>query len=35
MSYRLACEAAGTFAGVGAVAGTLGVEGCEPRRPCR
>ncbi len=33
MSYRLACEASGTFVGVGAVAGTLGVEGCEPAEP--
>lgn len=33
MSYRLACEASATFAGVGAVAGTLGVDGCDPAVP--
>lgn len=33
MSYRLACEAAGTFAAVGVVAGSLGVEGCDPAQP--
>lgn len=33
MSYRLACEASGTFVGVGAVAGTLGIDTCDPAEP--
>lgn len=33
MSYRLACEASGTFVGVGAVAGTLGIDDCDPAEP--
>lgn len=33
MSYRLACELADRIAGIGVVAGTLGVEGCRPSRP--
>jgi len=33
MSHRLACELADRIAGIGVVAGTLGVDGCEPARP--
>ena len=33
MSYRLACELADRVVGVGVVAGTLGVDGCEPSQP--
>jgi polyhydroxybutyrate depolymerase len=33
MSYRLACELSGRIVGVGVVAGTLGVDRCEPARP--
>lgn len=33
MSYRLACELADRIAGIGVVAGTLGVEDCSPSRP--
>jgi polyhydroxybutyrate depolymerase len=33
MSYRLACELSDRVAGIGVVAGTLGVEPCEPAQP--
>jgi polyhydroxybutyrate depolymerase len=33
MSYRLACELADRIVGIGAVAGTLGVEACAPSQP--
>lgn len=33
MSYRLACELGDRIAAVGVVAGTLGVEACDPARP--
>jgi polyhydroxybutyrate depolymerase len=33
MSYRLACELADRIVGIGVVAGTLGVDGCEPAQP--
>lgn len=33
MSYRLACEAADIFHSIAAVAGTDGMERCEPSRP--
>ena len=33
MSYRLACELADRVVGIGVVAGTLGVETCEPSQP--
>jgi polyhydroxybutyrate depolymerase len=33
MSYRLACELADRIVAIGAVAGTLGVEGCAPSQP--
>lgn len=33
MSYRLACELADRIVGVGVVAGTLGVETCDPTQP--
>jgi polyhydroxybutyrate depolymerase len=33
MSYRLACELAGRIAGIGVVAGVLGVETCDPSQP--
>jgi polyhydroxybutyrate depolymerase len=33
MSYRLACELADRIVGIGVVAGTLGVDRCEPERP--
>ena len=33
MSYRLACELADRVVGIGAVAGTLGVDRCEPDWP--
>jgi polyhydroxybutyrate depolymerase len=33
MAYRLACERAGTFAGIGVVAGTLVTSPCSPSRP--
>jgi polyhydroxybutyrate depolymerase len=33
MSYRLACELANRVVGIGVVAGTLGVEQCQPERP--
>lgn len=33
MSYRLACELSDRIAGIGVVAGTLGVEGCDPDQP--
>jgi polyhydroxybutyrate depolymerase len=33
MSYRLACELADRVVGIGAVAGTLGVEPCRPAQP--
>jgi polyhydroxybutyrate depolymerase len=33
MSYRLACELADRIAGIGVVAGTLGVDDCSPARP--
>jgi polyhydroxybutyrate depolymerase len=32
MSYRLACELADRIAGIGVVAGTLGVDDCKPDR---
>ena len=33
MSYRLACEAAGVFAGAAPVAGSLGIPSCTPSEP--
>jgi polyhydroxybutyrate depolymerase len=33
MSYRLACELADRIVGVGVVAGTLGVDTCDPAQP--
>jgi polyhydroxybutyrate depolymerase len=33
MSYRLACELADRIVGIGVVAGTLGVDDCEPAEP--
>jgi polyhydroxybutyrate depolymerase len=33
MSYRLACDLAGRIVGIGVVAGTLGIDSCEPARP--
>lgn len=33
MSYRLACELADRIVGIGVVAGTLGVNACEPSAP--
>jgi len=33
MSYRLACELADRIAGIGVVAGTLGVDDCDPAEP--
>ena len=33
MSYRLACELADRIVGIGVVAGTLGVDTCDPTRP--
>jgi polyhydroxybutyrate depolymerase len=33
MSYRLACELGNRIAGIGVVAGTLGVESCDPSQP--
>jgi polyhydroxybutyrate depolymerase len=33
MSYRLACELADRIVGIGVVAGTLGVETCDPTQP--
>lgn len=33
MAYRLACEAADTFAAIGVVAGELDTHPCEPSRP--
>jgi polyhydroxybutyrate depolymerase len=33
MSYRLACELSERIVGIGVVAGTLGVERCQPARP--
>lgn len=33
MSYRLACELSDRIAGIGVVAGTLGVEQCRPENP--
>jgi polyhydroxybutyrate depolymerase len=33
MSYRLACELADRIVGIGVVAGTLGVDGCDPVQP--
>jgi polyhydroxybutyrate depolymerase len=33
MSYRLACELADRIVGIGVVAGTLGVDTCDPTQP--
>lgn len=33
MAYRLACDASSTFVAIGVVAGSLGVEDCDPDRP--
>lgn len=33
MSYRLACELADRIVGIGAVAGTLGIDDCTPAQP--
>jgi polyhydroxybutyrate depolymerase len=33
MSYRLACELADRIVGIGVVAGTLGVDDCDPASP--
>ena len=33
MSYRLACELSDRIVGIGVVAGTLGIEGCDPAQP--
>jgi polyhydroxybutyrate depolymerase len=33
MSYRLACELAERIVGIGVVAGTLGVDTCDPTKP--
>ena len=33
MSYRLACELGDRIAGIGVVAGTLGIDGCDPAEP--
>jgi polyhydroxybutyrate depolymerase len=33
MSYRLACELGDRIVGIGVVAGTLGIDGCDPAEP--
>jgi polyhydroxybutyrate depolymerase len=33
MSYRLACELSDRIVGIGVVAGTLGIDDCDPTRP--
>lgn len=33
LSHRLACELSDRIAGIGPVAGVIGVDGCEPARP--
>lgn len=33
MAYRLACDLAGRFAGVGAIAASMALEDCRPSRP--
>jgi polyhydroxybutyrate depolymerase len=33
MSYRLACQLADRIVGIGVVAGTLGIDDCDPARP--